>query len=52
MNDTQLIGRLRHCAACDDCTGCQDYEKESCIEDLMNDAADRISASRRTAIHH
>lgn len=43
MNDTQLIGRLRHCAACDDCAGCQDYEKETCIEDLMNAAADRIS---------
>ena len=43
MNDTQLIGKLRHCTACDDCAECQDYEKETCIEDLMNAAADRIS---------
>lgn len=43
MNDKQLIERLRHCASCDDCAGCQDFDKESCIEDLMNTAADRIS---------
>lgn len=43
MNDKQLIERLRHCAACDDCAGCQDYEKEGCIEELMSNAADRIS---------
>ena len=43
MNDKQLIERLRHCASCDDCAGCQDFEKESCIEDLMNTTADRIS---------
>lgn len=43
MNDTQLIERLRYCAACDDCNGCQNYEKESCIEELMNTAADRIT---------
>lgn len=43
MNDKQLIERLRHCAGCDDCAGCQDYAKETCIEELMNDAADRIS---------
>lgn len=43
MNDTQLIERLRHCAGCDDCAGCQDFEKEGYIEDLLSTAADRIS---------
>ena len=43
MNDKQLIERLRHCAACDDCAVCQDFCKEDCIEDLMSTAADRIS---------